>query len=176
MSFFFREPEGRFRCRKEGNRIAADVLALRRRPGKLTPQEYFYYRLWDGQKKGADKRRFVGKIAQHRMHVAAGAREWFAASADKILFHSILDGVALPTPDLIAITQAGRVLPNAPTIADAGAPATTLRDQSLYPLFAKQVAGNTASRSSAPTPSTPAPMMCCCSTEPGGRWRTSPPR
>ena len=33
------------------------------------------------------------------------------------------------------------VLPNAPTIADAGALATKLPDPSLYPLSAKQVAG-----------------------------------
>ena len=82
---------------KRATGIAADVLALRRGPGKLTPQEYFYYRLWDGQTEGADKRRFVGKIVQHPMYVTAGAREWFAASADKILFHFIMDGAGLPT-------------------------------------------------------------------------------
>jgi len=75
------------------------------------------------------------------MHVAAGAREWFAASADKILFQSIMDGVALPTPELIAITQAGRFLPQAPTVTDVGELAEKLRDPSLYPLFAKQVTG-----------------------------------
>ena len=126
---------------KKAIEIAADVLALRKGPGKLTPQEYFYYRLWDGHRERADKRRFVGKIAQHSMHVAAGAREWFAASADKILFQSVMNGVALPTPEMIAITQVGRFLPDAPTIADPAELAAKLRDQYLYPLFAKQVAG-----------------------------------
>ena len=121
--------------------IAAEVLALRRGPGKLTPQEYFYYRLWDAPQEGANKRRFVGKIAQHPMHVAAGAREWFAASADKILFQSIMDGVGLRTPELTAITQAGRYLPTTPTITDPAALGDKLRDPSIYPLFAKQVAG-----------------------------------
>ena len=121
--------------------IAAEVLALRRGPGKLTPQEYFYYRLWDAPQEGANKRRFVGKIAQHPMHVAAGAREWFAASADKILFQSIMDGVGLRTPELIAATQAGRFLPDAPIITDPVSLADRLRDSSIYPLFAKQVAG-----------------------------------
>ena len=90
---------------------------------------------------GADKQRFVGKIAQHPMHVAAGAREWFAASADKILFQSIMDGAGLRTPELIAATQAGRFLPDAPIITDPAALADRLRDPSIYPLFAKQVAG-----------------------------------
>jgi len=50
---------------KRATGIAAEVLALRAGPGKLTPQEYFYYRLWDAPQEGADKQRFVGKIAQH---------------------------------------------------------------------------------------------------------------
>ena len=121
--------------------IAAEVLEVRRGPGKLTPQEYFYYRLWDAPQEGAYKQRFVGKIVQHPMHVAAGAREWFATSADKILFQSIMDGVGLRTPELTAITQAGRYLPDAPIITDPAALADRLRDPSIYPLFAKQVAG-----------------------------------
>ncbi len=126
---------------KRATGIAAEVLALRRGPGKLTPQEYFYYRLWDAPQEGANKQRFVGKIAQHPMHVAAGAREWFAASADKILFQSIMDGAGLGTPELIAATQAGRFLPDAPIITEPAALADRLRDPSIYPLFAKQVAG-----------------------------------
>jgi hypothetical protein len=126
---------------KRATGIAAEVLALRRGPGKLTPQEYFYYRLWDAAQEGADKRRFVGKIAQRPMHVAAGTREWFAASADKILFQSIMDGAGLRTPELIAATQAGRFLPDAPVITDPATLADKLRDTALYPLFAKQVAG-----------------------------------
>jgi hypothetical protein len=104
-------------------------------------KEYFYYRLWDAAQEGANKQRFVGKIAQHAMHVAAGSREWFAASADKILFQSIMDGGGLRTPELTAITQAGRYLPTAPTITDPTALAGKLRDPSIYPLFAKQVVG-----------------------------------
>jgi hypothetical protein len=126
---------------KRATGIAAEVLEVRRGPGKLTPQEYFYYRLWDAPQEGAYKQRFVGKIAQHPMHVAAGAREWFAASADKILFQSIMDGAGLRTPELTAITQPGRYLPTAPTITDPAALADKLRDPSIYPLFAKQVAG-----------------------------------
>jgi len=121
--------------------IVKEVLALRLGAGKLTPQEYFYYRLWEADVPMSDKQAFVGKIAQHAMHVAAGSREWFAASADKILFHSIMDGAGLRVPSLLAITQTNRRLPNVPTLAEAGALATFLRDPALYPLFAKQVAG-----------------------------------
>ena len=121
--------------------IAAEALALRFGPGRLSPQEYLYYKLWDDQLPLANKKNFVGKMAQHPMHVAAGSREWFATSADKILFQSIMAAAQLRTPETLAITQAGRHLAGVPNIAEAGDLATFLRNDSLYPLFAKQVAG-----------------------------------
>ena len=41
--------------------ILREVVSLRRGAGKLTPNEYFYYRLWDSALSAAEKRRFVGK-------------------------------------------------------------------------------------------------------------------
>ena len=121
--------------------IATETAVLRFGAGKLSPQEFFYYRLWDEPMPLADKKAFVGKMAQHPMHVAAGSREWFATSADKILFHSIMTAARLRIPETLAITQVRRHLPDVPTIADADGLARFLRDPSLYPLFAKQVAG-----------------------------------
>jgi hypothetical protein len=46
----------------------------------------------------------VGKITQHPINVAASAREWFAAPADKILFQSTMNSAGLRTPNPIAIT------------------------------------------------------------------------
>ena len=121
--------------------LGAETAALRFGPGKLTPQEYFYYRLWDERMPRGNKKAFVGKMAQHPMHVAAGSREWFATSADKILFYSIMTAAGHRMPETLAITQARRHLPSLPTIADPDSLARFLRDPSLYPLFAKQVAG-----------------------------------
>ena len=121
--------------------IAMETARLRFGPGKLTPQEYFYYRLWDERVALGPAKAFVGKMAQHPMHVAAGSREWFAASADKILFHSIMTSARYRVPQNLAITQIGRHLPDIPTMTDADDLASFLRDPSLYPLFAKQVAG-----------------------------------
>jgi hypothetical protein len=126
---------------RQATGIALETARLRLGPGKLTPQEYFYYRLWDDRVALGSARAFVGKMAQHPMHVAAGSREWFAASADKILFHSIMTSGGCRIPETLAITQAGRHLSGIPTIANADKVADFLRDPSLYPLFAKQVAG-----------------------------------
>ncbi len=84
--------------------IAAEAAALRFGPGRLSPQEYFAYRLWDSALPLTAKRAFVGKLAQHVMLVAAGSREWYACSADKILFHMIMVGGRFRVPDTIAIT------------------------------------------------------------------------
>ncbi len=121
--------------------IAAEAAALRFGPSRLSPQEYFVYRLWDGALPLTAKRAFVGKLAQHPMHVAAGNGEWFACSDDKILFHMIMAGVRFRVPETIAITQSGRHLPDVPTLDEAGNLARFLREPSLYPLFAKPVAG-----------------------------------
>ena len=126
---------------RRGSGIAAEAVALRLGPGKISPQEYFYYRLWDERVRLGPAKAFVGKMAQHPMHVAAGSREWFAASADKILFHSIMTSGGYRVSETLAITQAGRRLFGIPTIATADEVAGFLRDPSLYPLFAKQVAG-----------------------------------
>jgi hypothetical protein len=121
--------------------LLSEVLTLRRGPGKLTPQEYFYYRLWDPDLPFAEKRRFVGKQAQNRMHVTANDRRWFQTAADKILFHTIMAGARLPVPEALAATQAGRSLAGLPCPTDQAGIANLLRQQKLYPLFAKPVAG-----------------------------------
>jgi hypothetical protein len=49
--------------------ILADVVSLRRGPGRLAPAEFFYFRLWEPTLTREAKRQFVGKQAQHPMHI-----------------------------------------------------------------------------------------------------------
>jgi hypothetical protein len=121
--------------------ILREILALWRGPGKLTPQEYFYYRLWDPSIPLEEKRRFVGKHAQNAMHLACNSQYWYCAAADKILFHTIMTGVQMPIPELIAISATGRGIPGIPNLTDADALAAFLRQPELYPLFMKEVGG-----------------------------------
>jgi len=107
--------------------VVWEIVRLRAGAGPLTPQEYFWYRLWDPALPAAAKCRFVGKRAQHRMHVACNNRLWFAAAADKLLFQSIMEDIGLPVPELRAVTQPGQIAPRGvPTIDNAGATATLL--------------------------------------------------
>ena len=85
--------------------ILREVVSLRRGAGKLTPNEYFYYRLWDPALTAAEKRRFVGKLAQHPMHLACNDPGWYAVAANKLLFHALMVGSRLPVPRLLAVTH-----------------------------------------------------------------------
>ena len=75
------------------------------------------------------------------MHLACNSRYWYCAAADKILFHTIMSGAAMPIPDLIAISAAGRTIPGVPNLANADALASLLRRPEFYPLFMKEVGG-----------------------------------
>src|SRR5208283_5677411 len=54
--------------------VVREIVWLRAGAGRLTPQEYFWYRLWDPALPAAAKCRFVGKRAQHRVHVDCNHR------------------------------------------------------------------------------------------------------
>ena len=118
-----------------------EVVSLRRGAGKLTPNEYFYYRLWEPTLTAAEKRRFVGKQAQHLMHLACNDPGWYAAAADKLLFQTLMAGTRLPVPPLLAVTQAGRRGGEARALGSPPEIARFLRDLQIYPLFAKPIAG-----------------------------------
>jgi hypothetical protein len=64
--------------------IIGKMLALRRGPGRLMPNEHFYYQLRNPVLSRSDKPRFVGKLAQHPMHIACNNAHWYAAAADKL--------------------------------------------------------------------------------------------
>ncbi len=127
-----------------GNRMTSvlrKVVALRRGAGKLTPNEHFYYRLWDPSLGIAEKRRFVGKQAQHPMHMACNHTGWYAAAADKLLFQAVMAGAGLPVPELPAVTRRPGLAGKAPCLADLAEIGGFLRQQFLYPLFAKPIDG-----------------------------------
>ena len=121
--------------------ILCEVVALRCGPGKLTPNEYFYYRLWEPRLTREAKQGFVGKQAQHLMHIACNNAGWYAAAADKLLFHTLMTGASLPKPELLAITNPGRLVSSVPVLAGEAEIAAFLRDRSHYPLFAKPIDG-----------------------------------
>ena len=123
--------------------ILREIVSLRRGAGKLTPNEYFYYRLWDLALSAAEKRRFVGKQAQHQMHLACNDPGWYAAAADKLLFQTLMAGSGFPVPPLLAVTQTQRRAGEACGLVGRREIVRFLRDPEIYPVFALSP-GNTA--------------------------------
>jgi hypothetical protein len=118
-----------------------DVVALRFGPGRLTSNEYYYYRLWEPGVSDDAKRRVIGKVAQHAMHLACNKPDWQAAASDKLLFHSIMTGAGLPVPELLAIAHTSRSLPGVLSVRTQDDLMWFLRDSDNYPLFAKPIGG-----------------------------------
>ena len=122
--------------------VLREVVDLRfRSAGRLTPNEYFYYRLWESRIGRDDKRAFVGKQAQNPMHFACNEVAWYATAADKLLFHTLLAGAGMPRPALLAVTQGSRMVPDGQVLGGEGAVAAFLRDSANYPLFGKPIDG-----------------------------------
>ncbi|MCC7046362.1 MAG: hypothetical protein IT562_06590 [Alphaproteobacteria bacterium] len=121
--------------------LARALWRASRGPGRLTTDEYFYYRLYDPAFAEADRRRFVGKRAQAAMHQACNDSRWFATADDKALFYTIMRGLGLPVPETIAAFEtAGRAMPW-PVLADENALRRFLADEAPYPAFAKPCDG-----------------------------------
>ncbi len=75
------------------------------------------------------------------MHIACNDTGWYAAAADKLLFHALMTGTSLPTPQLLAITKPGRLVSGVPVLSGEAGIAAFLRDRGHYPLFAKPIDG-----------------------------------
>ncbi len=118
-----------------------DVAALRFGPGRLTSNEYYYYRLWEAGITDDAKRRFVGKLAQHPMHLACNKPEWQAVASDKLLFHGVMTAAGLPMPDLLGVAHRSRSMAGARSLRSLDDLAWFLRDPDNYPLFAKPISG-----------------------------------
>lgn len=112
-----------------------------RGPGRLSIDEYFYYRLDDPALPADEVARFVGKRIQHQMHTACNDRQWFAVCHDKALFYTTLRGAGLTAPETVAVhAPRGRSGPFRSLRSEEELRAF-LTEPSNYPLFAKPVDG-----------------------------------
>ncbi len=121
--------------------IVREIAKLAVGPGRLKPQEYFYYRLFDPTLTFAEKRAFIGKREQPWIHLACNDRSWTAICNDKLLFYTLMAALHLPVPRLLAFHHATRRgLPETPHLRSM----EELRRFFLalaQPVFAKPVDG-----------------------------------
>lgn len=90
--------------------LAREAFQICRAPGRISPAEYFYYRLWEDDLSLAEKKKYIGKQAQETMHRACNDPAWHAVTHDKLLLHSVLEMAGNPTPRITAVVHPTRYL------------------------------------------------------------------
>ena len=119
-----------------------DLWRLRFGPGKLRPDEYYAFGLYDDRRfTAADKRTFLGRAVQNRIIRRCNAQSWWLLAHDKLLFYALLAGLGLPAPATRAVCHARRTLGTAVTLTTPAALAAHLRAGLVYPCFAKPATG-----------------------------------
>jgi hypothetical protein len=121
--------------------LLREIVALWCGPSRLTPTEYFYYRLYDQGYTDAERRRFRGRAAQLRINKRTRPAPWLLVANDKLLFHAIARGLGYPTPEILAVYHPSRAFGQVPSLRSAAELAAFLRDGMRYPCFAKPVLG-----------------------------------
>lgn len=120
-----------------------EILALRFSRGMLDSQEYYFYGLYDDRHYSwSDKKRFIGQREGERINGFLNYGEWRAVANDKLILHSILKGLGLPSPELFAVYRPGvRTFGLVTSFSDTGSMMEFLRSRIRYPFFAKPVDG-----------------------------------
>jgi hypothetical protein len=112
-----------------------EIYALKYGPGRLTPFEYYFHRLFDDELTLRQKGAFVG--ASLRAEVSRNPLNEAAFRADKLAFYARAHTLGLPTPATLAVCHAERDLPGAVSLRTPADLAAWLRGPAAYPLFAK---------------------------------------
>ncbi len=129
-------------CGKSAGAQVREIWRLRYGPGKLRPDEYYAFGLYDDRRYGsADKLRFLGRAVQNRIIRRCNAPEWWLLAHDKLVFYALLQGLGLPVPATRAVYHARRRFGSASALAEPAALAAHLRSAMAYPCFAKPVTG-----------------------------------
>lgn len=120
-----------------------EMIGLQRGYGQLSPQGYFYYRLYDDSRYGREeKRRFLSERVHHRIISRCCDPHWWGMADDKLIAYAILRSFGIRVPETYAVFDAGaRNGSRAPTLRTPEALAAFLRKDARYPFFAKAIGG-----------------------------------
>lgn len=120
----------------------AEILKLTFGKGKLTPQEYYYYRLYENRLTFPEKLQFLGRRIQTKIiRKCNPSLLWWGVAHDKLLSYALLHGFDFPTPETYAIYHKFRTFRSIPLLKNSDELADFLRNKITYPFFAKPVTG-----------------------------------
>ena len=119
-----------------------EIARLTFGPGKVSPEEYFAYRLYDDDRFDmAAKREFAGEAAQNPVYQVSCHLCWWAPAYDKLLFYASLKSIGLPVPRIQAVFHPTRTYGEIPVLRDGKSIGDYLRRDMPYPFFSKPIAG-----------------------------------
>ena len=104
--------------------------------GKLQPEDYFRYRLYDDERYSPEaKQTFIGAFGPR------ASSPWADIANDKLCMGAYLQGLGLPTPTIQAVYHPTRIFGGALLLRSNDEVATFLREQASYPIFGKPIDG-----------------------------------
>lgn len=121
-------------------RALREMAAARLGPGKLTPAEFVYFRLFEAAKDPEAQRRYVGLRAQKALYRKTCSRRYVLLADDKLVWQALLQGLGHPVPEIRGLLRTARGFGAVPHLDDAAAIERFL-ERSRLPLFLKPVAG-----------------------------------
>ena len=120
----------------------AEMIALRRGAGRLAPDEYYQYGLYDdGRFDAEQKRAFLGRQLEYDLWKLFDSWPWHAVANDKLLAYTLFDGLHLPTPELYAIYHPVRRHGQIRVVRTAAELGGFLRQGAPYPMIVKPILG-----------------------------------
>ena len=122
--------------------VVREMFSLSRGVGKIDPQEYIFYRLYDDEALTAEEKgQFLGRQAMRELDIRFLKNAWTHVSADKLALNALLSGLDQPVPSTFALYHPFRTLGPTACLRSPEALADFLRRDAIYPFFAKPVAG-----------------------------------
>lgn len=129
--------------REHGRSILAqclDMAKLGMAEGRLTPKDYYFFRLFDLDRfSEADRRRFLGHNAQIAINRFCNDPHWRAIGEDKLIFTTAMQGLGFPVPKIFAIYHPSRSFGQAASLRSSEALSRFLRNGIGYPFFSKPI-------------------------------------
>ena len=119
-----------------------EICALAFGPGRLTAQDYYYYRPYDDELfDPSEKKRFLSEGAHEAIVRRCSDSRWWGMADDKLTAYTILRSHGIATPTVQAVYEPGYRKTGVRTCRNAAELAAFLRGDARYPLFAKLVSG-----------------------------------
>ena len=117
-----------------------DIFRVVRSGLKMSPEEYYYYGLFEPEMPDEERQRFISDDFWIIAAMKTCDREWWAINHDKLMSQMVLQCNGAPVPTIRAVAHPYRKFPGAPTLTTIEHTATWLR-QASYPMFSKPVTG-----------------------------------